>query len=122
MSLPGAGELEGEWQTLMATTLGRLMLGLRPFWGTGDEPVRATAVRVSPARLWKNLLPLLYGWGERPDSGEGYYSARMQTLELWLDGDFIIDGELYHAHSREGPLSISAEARIAVLDPGQQAP
>jgi hypothetical protein len=85
----------GESRLAMATTLDRLFLGLRPFWGEGPGGVRFTAIS-SKARHLARLAPgILAG---RPGSGvseaNGYLSRNARRVALLLSCGLTIDGEL----------------------------
>lgn len=81
---------------LFATTLNRLFLGMRPFWGTGPGGLRATLVERQAPRFTTRLPRLLSG---RPDAlmaaGNGYHSACIDALNLRFDGAYTLDGELF---------------------------
>lgn len=97
---------------LIATTLDRLILGLRPFWGDGEAAIRWTVVDHPPVRLARALLPLLRG-RPRPWMAEaGYRSRRSGRVTLTLDCPIMFDGEvvtpepgcpiaLWHEHELE---------------------
>ncbi len=79
----------------MATTLDRLFLGLRPFWGQEPGPVRFTSIAERPHRLAAALPGVLRG-RPGPDVTEdrGYLSRNGRRVSLLLDGALTIDGEL----------------------------
>jgi hypothetical protein len=78
---------------LLATTLDRLVLGLDPFWGTGDGPIKVLDVAAPPARLAMALPAVLRG-RPRPWMGDaGYRSFRAGACELAVDGPVLFDGE-----------------------------
>ena len=97
---------------LIATTLDRLMLGLRPFWGDGEAAIRWTVVDHPPVRLALALLPLLRGRPQRWMAEAGYRSRRSGRVTLALDCPIMFDGEvvtpepgcpiaLWHEHELE---------------------
>ena len=92
---------------LLITTLDRLILGLRPFWSQGGGPLRLTAVSARPRRLLRALPALMNGRGTScatPDNG--YLSCNAREIQLEMDGGFAIDGELFSADPRSGPVLI----------------
>jgi len=76
------------------TTLPTLMLGLDPFWGTEDAPLRVTWADAESAKLGRTVAGL---WAGRKQSRtmDGYHSHNLNKLTLrtkapaTLDGDFI---------------------------------
>ncbi len=90
---------------LFATTLDRLFLGLRPYWGNGAGALKATLVERRAEHLMRRMPRLLRG---RPDRhmtpAAGYHSARLDRLEIAFGGAYTLDGELFP----------TSDARIAV--------
>lgn len=77
---------------LLATTLDRLMLGLWPFWGTGEGAIHLLDVAAPPPRLGRGLWSLLR---HRPPALPGWRSRRAGTLRLRLHDAFVLDGETF---------------------------
>ena len=88
------GPLDAKPRALvLATTLDRLVLGSRPFWGTGEAPIHFT-VFDHPARgLLRHARTILYGGRERCLPDPPYRSRGATRVELRLDGPFTIDGD-----------------------------
>lgn len=101
---------------IFATCLDRLLLGLHPYWGKEREPLHVTLVRSSAKRLWISILALLSGRGEHLSEADGYRSHNLSSLRLTMNGDFIIDGEVYTADQKKGEVHISANDAISVID------
>jgi len=38
----------------------------------------------------------------------GYFSRNAHIIQLWLDGAFALDGEIYHATTEQGPVTVSS--------------
>jgi len=76
------------------TTLPTLMLGLDPFWGTENAPLRLTWAEDESAKLGRNVVGI---WAGRKQnrSTDGYHSHNIDKLTLrtkapaTLDGDFL---------------------------------
>lgn len=115
--LDAAGEeieaLEGPWSVLMASTLEKLVMGARPFWGDGAYGVDATFVRAPPPRLARNIGPLLFGKDKRPPE-HGYPSRRAAAFEIAYTGQVTLDGELFDADAAT-PLRLSIAGDIRFL-------
>jgi hypothetical protein len=83
-------------EIMYVTTLERLVLGLRPYWGVEAAPLHYASVRAGP-RHWVKALPgLLRG---RPNRyltrANGYDSRNAQRLALGIDSRFFVDGEIF---------------------------
>ena len=108
-------EREGRRFLLLATTLDRLMLGLRPFWGEGRGPVRWLDVLAPPRRLaaaaWAGARGRPRPW--MPSAG--YLSGRAERLRVALGGPFVLDGEVFE--QPPGGLLLSAPGRVAFVSP-----
>jgi hypothetical protein len=108
-----AGPAEaGEHLLVFVTTLERLVLGLRPFWGAGPGALHLTAVAAHPRRLLRALPSLLRGRpGTVPAAEPGYVSRNASEIRLQFDGGFTLDGQRLTADSRRGPLVLSDGGR-----------
>lgn len=116
--LNAAGEIrEADCLLLFASTLDRLLLGMRPYWGTGDDPVHATYIRTSPRRFWRSLPALVSGHGAGLKAADGYYSRNFNSFEIYLAGEYMVDGEFFHAGGDSGPLGISAAGPVEFVLP-----
>ena len=51
---------------LFASTLDRLLFGMRPYWGREEEPLHITFVRQKPKHPLRSLWALLSGRGDIP--------------------------------------------------------
>lgn len=109
--------VESEALLFLATTLERLLLGARPYWGLEPAAMRCTTVDYPPGRLW-TVLPALYrGNAAALQSLPAYRSRNLRRLELELDGDYVIDGEVYTASRARGPLVITPTEPLNFLSP-----
>lgn len=79
--------------TLM-TTLPTLMMGLDPFWGEEDAPLRVTWAEAESAKLGRTVAGVWAG-RKRNRAVDGYHSHNVNKLSLrtkapaTLDGDFL---------------------------------
>ncbi len=112
IALPGTHYL-----TVFASTLERLLIGTRPYWGDEALPIHATMVRQSPKGLFYALPAALAGYGRRLQQSNGYYSQNLHTLTLAMQGEFVVDGEIYRADNDTGELEITATDTIQILVP-----
>lgn len=103
---------------LVACTLERLSLGIRPFWAPRDAAIALTAIRGGAARFPRAILSLLRGHPNRHVTPEnGYESFRADRIELFFDGELNLDGELFATTGKESPLVITAEGPVRFLCP-----
>jgi len=102
---------------LFASTMHRLLLGLRPYWGQQHAPVHTTFITATATRLWRSLLRLITGHGSYLAEIDGYYSRNNHSLEIYMDEDFIVDGEFFRAESQYVPMRITATDNVVFLVP-----
>ena len=99
---------------VLVSTLNRLFLGMRPFWGEEDGPLRFTAVSAENKCLLRVLFSLFFPGKCRLVTHEnGYFSHNFHRVELELEGDFTLDGELYD--TGHGPLTIQSAGSAMFL-------
>jgi len=85
-----------QFMLVMATSLERLFLNIRPFWGQEPAPIRFTAIAAGAPRTPLAALRILHGSG--PSNGipvPGYTSRNIHRLDLSLDCGVLVDGELF---------------------------
>jgi len=96
----------------MATTLERLPFGMRPF-GAAAPGLKFLDVDAPPRWLAAALPLLLWTGADAWLSQRGYRRGRAATLRLKLDGDVVVDGEVYPG----GDLGLSAGPQMRFLAP-----
>jgi len=93
---------------LFITTLQRLFLGLRPYWGAETKPLHFTAIDARPRYLLRSLPSLIKGRQNRcVRPANGYVSHNVDEVRLIMDSGFNLDGELYAPDSRLGPVRVT---------------
>ncbi len=105
---------EAAWRThqalLLATSLERLILGFRPWWGTQPLPLHVTAVRQAPAKLIRRARAFVRG---RADAGltpeNGYRSDNADWLEIRPAGAVGLDGEVFPVPAGETVTATATE-------------
>ena len=103
---------------LVASTLERLFLGIRPFWSRTDAPVGLTAIRGGAAHFARAFPSVLRGRPNRHATPEnGYESFRAGRIALAFEGEVNLDGEVFTAAGRDVPLIITAEGPLRFLRP-----
>ena len=87
-------KLRGQHLGTIVTTLPGLMLGLDPFWGEGERPLRVTYVAGEYKKLVRNVAGLWFGKKNKDRSKDGMYSWTANTLKYRYEGPCVLDGEL----------------------------
>lgn len=87
------GLYDGPHLGTVVTTLPSLIMGLDPFWGDGDEPLRVTWVDGSYSGLARNVLQIWMGLKSKDRSPNGFHSKRVDALSYHYEGDIVLDGE-----------------------------
>jgi len=88
-----AGLFAGSHLGSVVTTLPSLMLGLDPFWGTEDAPIRLTWADAKYRRLGRNIMGLWAGRKSKDRSADGLFSKHVDDLSYVYAGDIVLDGE-----------------------------
>ena len=103
---------------LVASTLERLFLGIRPFWAPRRAAIGLTTIKGGARHFGRAILSLLRGRPNRHVTPEnGYDSFRSDRIELRFDGALNLDGELFPTGGADSPLTITAEGPIRFLRP-----
>jgi hypothetical protein len=115
MALPMRIRVDGELELrapgvgLAVSTLDRLVIGARPFWGASGGPIHMTFVERTADAILRSVPRAILGRpGRRMTAERGWHSHHAARIELAFDGPYVVDGELYHARLAEGPLEITA--------------
>lgn len=114
VALDGGDESRTDRLLVLATTLDRLILGSKPFWNSGGQPIRYTSIAYPPEHLLRSAPKVLYGWRRRALSPEVYQSQGAWRIAIRLDAPFTVDGEIFHPLP-ERPLVITAADRASFV-------
>jgi diacylglycerol kinase (ATP) len=116
VELDGGPVREGERLAVLVSTLERLLLGMRPYWDTTPAPLHYTAVDDRPRHLWRALPSLLRGRASRwATPADGYTSRNVTEVRLAFDGTFTVDGELFAAERRAGPVVLQPAGTVTFV-------
>ena len=85
---------DGNQLLMLATTLEKLVLNTRPFWGGKTGPIRVTTFPYPVPSIPRWLLPMMYG-GEDRKFPQGAVSFCTPALEVTTPVTFVIDGEFF---------------------------
>jgi diacylglycerol kinase (ATP) len=98
---------------LLATTLDKLILGTRPFWGGKSGPIRLSTIPYPVPSIARWLLPLMYG-GEDRRVPSGAQSLSGNAFKIRADTPYVIDGEFFEGPA-EGPLRLETGAEFTYV-------
>lgn len=100
----GRNMASGDQLLMLSTTLDKLILGARPFWGGVHGPIRTSVIPYPVPGIIRWLLPIMYG-GENRKVPAGAASFSSTSLAVTTPDTFVIDGEFFEPPERE-PLRI----------------
>jgi diacylglycerol kinase (ATP) len=95
---------KGPQLLMLATTLNKLILNSKPFWGGAEKPMRTTVIPYPLPSPMRWLWPALFG-SEARRAPPGSQSVSCTACIVTSDTEFVIDGEFYDAPDNE-PLRI----------------
>ncbi len=103
---------EGAQYLMLASTLRRLPLGVKPF-GPERDGLKLLRIEAPARRIGRALPAILGGTDRRWLAAMGYHRGDADRIELTLDGDFVLDGEVFEG----GRLSLCQGAPVAFVVP-----
>ena len=93
---------------LLISTLERLLLGLRPYWGSESGSLHYTAIGARPKHALRVLPFLLRGRKSGYATPQhGYFSHNVNEVRLHMESGFVLDGELFEPSSDSEPVVVS---------------
>jgi hypothetical protein len=105
---------------LLITSLQRLFLGLRPYWGKEQNALHTTWIEKPTRKVLRSFPAVIRGRENRHVTPEnGYFSHNADRIQLHMDGIFTLDGEMHPASREYGPLTISNGGTLEFLSIGQ---
>ena len=107
-----AGETPRAWFLVLASTLKRLPLGLKPF-GEPRIGLKVLTVTAPPRRLIRAVPKILAGGDEIWLPAAGYERHDVDAFTAVFEGDFVLDGEIF----RGGQLTIREGPRLEFVTP-----
>ncbi len=116
VSLDGGAIQNLEALLLFVTSLNRLFLGIRAYWGIEDGPLHFTAIRSDAVHLLRAAPSLIRGRQNRwTHPRNGYLSHNLRDLRLSLPQGFTLDGQLYESDPHRGALLLSSAGEVEYL-------
>lgn len=105
--------VDGRHLLLLATTLNKLILATRPFWGGQSGPIRISTLPYPVPSIARWLLPLMYGSEDRSVPA-GAQSFSGGAFEIATRTAFVIDGEFFDG-PEAGPLRLETGAEFTYV-------
>lgn len=106
LDIDGRQQCDGPQLMMLATTLNKLILGAKPFWGGATAPLRTMTMPYPVPNIPRWIVPVMFGFETRK-SPPGSTSAACHRCEVTSPTSFVIDGEFYEAPDDE-PLRLEA--------------
>jgi diacylglycerol kinase (ATP) len=101
-----------QFQVVMATTMHRLFLKIRPFWGNEAAPIRFTAIAAEAKRSIPQAMRILRGRPPRKIiPADSATSRNVSQVELQLECGLTVDGEIF-APQAQRVVRLSANHRL----------
>ncbi|MEP3653480.1 MAG: diacylglycerol kinase family protein [Litorimonas sp.] len=107
------GLYDGPHLGTVVTTLPSLIMGLDPFWGDGDEPLRVTWVDGEYKGLARNIMQVWMGLKSKDRTPDGMHSQRVNEISYAYNGDIVLDGEFLSIPS--GKFTVRATRPVTFL-------
>ena len=108
--------LQDEYLVLLVTTLDRLFLGMKPFWGNNSAPLRFTSLRMPYRHLWRVLPAVLRGKTHAlATTNHGYGSENVSEIRMSFESGFVLDGEVYTSSKPQEPLILDSSGALSFV-------
>jgi hypothetical protein len=116
MAIRADGEVKASFDQLLflATTLDRLILGMRPYWNCDPKRLRVTTVAYPHPNVLRYLLPVMYGIPSRNFPEPDFMSFSADTIGLTTQASLVMDGELFEPPA-SGEIGISTGPEFEYL-------
>ncbi|MCZ6829458.1 MAG: diacylglycerol kinase family protein [Gammaproteobacteria bacterium] len=101
---------------IVVSSLQRLFLGMRPFWGTGPGPLRLTLIMEHPHRFLRTFIAIARGKPNRhATTDNGYISHNADRINISMQGSLNLDGEILTSEPAAGPITITASPMVTFI-------
>ncbi|PHR60379.1 MAG: hypothetical protein COA43_06595 [Robiginitomaculum sp.] len=101
----------------LSTTLSSLMIGLNPFWGTGDGAVKISHLRGGGKRFIRNVFRFLKSKQSETSKNklarDGFRSWSVDTATMHYSGPLVLDGEFLPQTKK--PIRLSASVPLSFI-------
>ncbi len=106
LSVNGQEIATGQQLLALCTTLEKLILGSKPFWGGAQAEIRSTSLKYPMTKIVRWTYPLLFG-PEIRRVPQGAVSASGTQVRLRSSSAYVLDGEFFEG-AADGPLEIQS--------------
>ncbi len=107
---------EKDYLVILVTTLNRLFLGMKPFWGKGPGPLHFTSLQVPYRYLWRVLPAAIRGqFHKLATRDHGYLSENLSEIQFRLNSGFVLDGEVYSPNHPENPVILDSPGELSFV-------
>ena len=113
VDVDGQKMVDSDQLVFLASTLEKLILGARPFWGPGDSELRVTTVDYPPPSVAANVFKIMYGTPNR-NLPASCRSRAAGKIKISTPSSFVIDGEFFDPPLDE-PLRLELGTRFSYL-------
>ena len=97
------------------SSLRRLFLGMRPFWGTEDGPLQLSVIMEKPYKFLRTFISIARGKPNRhATAAKGYISHNSERITIGMQGSLNLDGEILNCGPNEEVI-ITASAPVTFL-------
>ena len=116
LSLDEGKPSELEYLVVLVSTLERLFLGLRPFWGDEAGALHYTSLRIPYQNLWR-VLPTALRGNPHPlaINRHGYESKNVSMLQIGMKSGFVLDGEIQSSPNQGEPMTLDSAGEISFI-------
>ena len=104
VTVEGKEICSGAQLLLLSTTLEKLILNAKPFWGGATGPIRTTVLPYPVPNIPRWLVPMMYA-SETRNTPKGALSISTYNLEITCPISYVIDGEFFDG-PKETPLRV----------------
>jgi len=104
----------GDKLLALVTTLDRLVLRSKPFWGKEEGALRYTSIAYPAKRLFHSVRRVLYGGEDRGLPPEHYVSHNADRISFEMTCPFTLDGEIFEPVPGL-PVELSSGGRLRFL-------
>jgi diacylglycerol kinase (ATP) len=113
LSVDGLLVTKGQQLLGLCTTLHKLILGSRPFWGGESDDIRVMSLAFPPPSILRWTLPLLYGGEGRRMPPEAVSQSGSRVL-VSSSTPYVVDGEFFDGPT-EGAIAIELGPRVTYI-------